>query len=567
MKFPKLLNGPTATGESFSRALDNVDAPFITRVGLDSVAQKKGYQTQVDQGGSFRWLWVSYTTINRITLITRAGAIDTQRGRVDSGLAGQSLVIGDGGNWRAPVPMTFLGDNYILNMMKSEGDDTADTVYWATFTPPYNPGICLPAGQATRRGAATLIDQDNFYAHTSADLSLSSFATGAMGARGEGNGGGYSYLSFADPDRRYDTKVPVVMQFNTKDKQVSNVPTPYIAGRNHLDFSLFTTGKGRVEYILGVEETMDHSEGGVTKVFKPKKKLNVVVGTNHARTLTPYVSQFFDDILYEHPVIETAAGPKSDRRYYNNEQLQYLTKHATFIYLGDNKSLLFIPNGYDSGKEAEDYVSGENDATSFAIYRPMMFVGRGGNYTRLSWPGDNWRVNRTGYPDFGYRDGVFYPDLKEKNLVGFRRDPSCRKFHWAFGRGCAYIPVHHEDEGWKFVITKDFGASWTTVDAPPYLTTAHGGGPNGAVIRPYKSSSSKGEIVFVARIPGTVEIHLYRTDGDFTEFKRIFKMKGKTDGLTFPETLTYSAEDQVIYFGGDKGPQYLFPAFPGEFES
>lgn len=574
MKFSKLLNGPTATGEGFARALDNVDAPFVTHAGGDSVAQKKGFQTQVRQDTApYRYLWTtSARTVGGVggdaSRLTDYDVHDMRTATPYKGYTQNWYWVGSRAGHATAVRM-FVGDGYIMSI-RGDGSDGAVIGYsWVTIAPALATGRQKLPEDATRFGPTTFIGQLQITSYSENNLSLSPFALGAVGGKDDGYFAGVGFLTPADPAHPLTTRTPVIWGFNTKTKSLTQKSAPYHPDRDHLDFTVFTTGKGKAEYLYGVHEEMDPATEYMS--MKELIPLKVATTTNYCGSFSTVDATFLEPFLVKwrspwHPV---------GREIYWDIQLDYLAKYLTIVHIGNGENLLYIPAGYDPDVEVGLYPGdepGDDAATFYAKYHPMLFKGSGGSYTRVAWPLDTWRVYANGVPDDGLRvshgANAYFPDLVEKNSIGFYRCRHTRSLQWSFGVGCMYVPVFHEDDGWRFLFTHNAGSSWSFAPVPGYLNSIRGGGPNGAVIRPYKGASDRGEIVFVGRVPGTREITYYRTDGDFAEFKPILRTKigSDTPSWLFPSSVDHAPEDQVIYFGGERGKQYVFPAFPGEFE-
>lgn len=574
MKFSKLLNGPTAAGESFARALDGVDAPFVTHAGPDSTAQKKGIQTQVRQGlAPYRYLWASF--------VRTAGGAGGSAGKLihfdvpdmrigthyEGYTADQYWVTSS--DIQATAVRCSIGDGYIMTLRASQGAPYVVSHTWATIAPVLAAGVQALPSDAKRYGPTTFVGQLQTSGYAENDLSLYPFALGAVGGKDDGFFAGVGFLKPADPDHPMTTRTPAIWGFNTKDKTMQQKPAPHHPDRDHLDFTVFTTGKGKAEYLYGVHEEMDPATEYMS--MKPLIPLKLANTTDFCNSFNTTDATFLEPFLVKWRSPWYPVG----REIYWDIQLDYLTKYATIVHIGNGENLLYIPAGYDPDVEVGLSPGDEpvgDAATFYAKYHPLLFKGSGGSYSRVAWPPDSWRVYANGDPDDGLRvfhsANVYRSELAEKNSIGFHRRRHTRSLQWSFGVGCMYVPVYHEDDGWRFMFTRDAGSSWSFAPIPGYLHSIRGGGPNGAVVRPYKGADDKGEIVFVGREPGTRNITYYRTDGDFAEFKPILKNKiGRgTSVYLFPSSVDYGPEDQVIYFGGERGKQYVFPAFPGEFE-
>lgn len=572
MKFSKLLNGPTATGESFARALDSVGAPFLTHSGADSTAQKKGTQIQVRQDLSpYRYIWASFARTaggagGSAGRIVYYDAPDMRTGKHFEGYTPDQYWVGHS-NVQATAVSSFIGDGYVM-MLKANQSNTAVVGYtWATIAPALATSKQRLPDDASRFGAVTFVGQLQTSDYAENNLSLAPFALGAVGGKDDGYFAGVGFLAAADTAHPLTTRTPVIYGFNTKTKSMQQKPAPYHPDRDHLDFTVFTTGKGKAEYLYGVHEEVDSS--GLA--MKPLIQMKVASTSDFCSSFSTADAAFLEPFLVKWKSPWYPVG----RDIYWDIQLDYLTKYATIVHIGNGENFLFIPAGYDPDVQVGLYPGDEpvgDGATFFAKYHPMLFKGSGGSYSRVTWPPDTWRVYANGLSDDGRRIShgadTFFPDLREKNSVGFYRCRHMRSAQWSFGVGCMYVPIYHEDDGWKFLFTHNAGSSWSTAPVPGYLNSIRGGGPNGAVIKPYRGGSDKGEIVFVGREPGTRNITYYRTDGDFAEFKPIVKTKigSSASSYLFPSSVDHGPEEQVIYFGGERGKQYVFPAFPGEFE-
>ena len=650
MKFPKLINGGTAVGESLARTLDNVDAPFLTKVGMTSSAQKKNGFTEVRQKQQSAYLWMSTVFVDGAGSIEHApqpacNSIDMTNLLISPAHMKQHYSYGAFGR-SADCAFKLVGDNYILRTFCSKERD-----YWAEPPPGFGspppalfwPAIMRTAGNASEvlASAAGALSPTTFLetVYTGGILganlgSVNTFVTGAIGGKEDGFGGGMSNLvcayapsdlSVSLPYRTFE--VPQLWTFDTRTKVAVQRGVRSLSRRRHFPFSVFNAGRGKLIYLHGVFEAqvnLPYGDSGPVRFFEPQKKLWISTSDDHGGSFQNRAAAFLDPFLRLRPISSLSEAVSLERPIYDNNQLRGLCTAATFVYIGVGKSLLMIPNGW-TGEAGFDpynerrYTSTEYDDTygnqfrvlldvntenAPASYCPMVFLFDGDTFTRLSWPPDAWRTDVRGVPDDGIRTeevypdgkrefrGVFHPGFKTKDSVGvLRGDAQSRTLSWAFGEGCAAIPVLNEDTGWRLLVTRDFGRSWSFAALPEGIVSASGGGPPLCVIKPYIDAERTGRILFQVAPAGGSTVQIVETDGTFGSYKHLarFKLKGRvlTSGIRSLDLgLDYFGynnpwgtrlssvgssggdpwEHQLIYTGGDLGPQYVFPAFPGEFE-
>lgn len=609
-KFPKLINGGSAGGESYARGLENTGAPFLTRSGFGATAQKKGdFMTEVRQGGRMIYLYSQFTwkASGEVVYIVGVRSVNFVGPLLVNSGVRQAFTINAWG-WAGPGIPRIVGDGYIVSTRSSAGTVSDHNVtHWPYLGPSMFGGReNLSSETVGTRQATTFIDKIQASELSRALMNLSIFACGAVGGKNDGFTGGIGYLTATDPDSRLTSREPRIKVFNTRTKATFTAPAPRVSGRDHLPFTVFSTGRGKVSYLMGVREKVQESLVGVPSsgytsiTMEQRYGLTIVSSTNHCQSFTTANASFLTPYLYRHPASIPRADSENpglgsatnwrnlyDRERYNDSQLEAMASQATFVYLGEGKSLLFIPNGKDTdqedGRETGDYLSlydgsgarvpelSESELTHKQVYFPMIFIGSGSSYTRVSWPGDDWRADRLGKRDTGMRDGVYHAELENIHSMGFAWSREIRTAQWAFGVGCMYMPVHTKGVGWRILVTRDFGSSWEFKTLP---TSASGsvsdtGMAPGAVLEPYVDAENKGRIVFTGRIIGTREVEYLETDGDFTEFRLIARFKSAPVGVEFPANGSYEssqAEPITIYIGGDRGKEYVFPMFPGEFE-
>lgn len=531
MKYPKLWNGPTAIGESQVRQLSGLDMPFAQKFGEHSQSFKKNGFNEVYQDIGAPYLWGRYVVV-RTPSNQVLNALLSPEDHIGYTVLYKSLYTTTPGgfNTEAFPFAVFVGDNYIA-VMECDSTDTdgASTKFWPSIV------------RADALGAEFLSTQSGHERHTityidTAQLSglgrpIHRFSLWATGWDGDETSTkrfrwGLTCTSFTDSAHPDTTRFPVSFTGSTGDYTLTQVAFPAFVGRDHHSFNTFCAGPGKLQALNFVSGTplidpyLSHSE-------------------DHGDSWTA------DSVAWLAPFLARTYPALTGVQV--EGQLVQMAFFTTITYVGkddggNDTTMLMVPNGYDN-------------ATS--QYCPMLFIGNGTTYARLSWPPDAWFTDYNGAPIAGI-----------DSIVGITAMQEARSAQFGFGRGCLFVPVLLAGL-WHIMFTRDFGATWATSAAVPLTLTGGGADISGVLVKPYVAAADgfaakPGRIIFPAPDYTRDQLRFFETDGNFARFTDLGAVV-KPKGAIYATGIDSNNYCYVNY-GGRKYPPYVFPAFPGEFD-
>jgi hypothetical protein len=548
MKLPKLLNGPTPVGESFVNALENVNAPYLTLWGGGAMTKKKNGAYQVSQeaiAASNPWLFLAANAgAGRAVRADPSVPTSTKVGAFSTPLDSEQFT---GGLYR------FVGDNYLITCNYAVSD--TDYVYWPALVLANKSAVehTSTDGAVGRLAtsfrdevSAALVKHDvdsSYSASTRNVVSDSFYSTVAFGWQDETERYrfGVAYPGKVTPSYTNEHHVFVGA---TGDRSLTEVAFPNTSGAQHYVSQAFVTGPGGATMLMHVN---DNPTGGGGAHEDPTK-FSFVTSSDHGGSWSAASTNLFDDLVAYYATYPNLWGPDL------SNQRVTLAMRSTIIYMGDNKTLLVIPNGlvdtYDS--------VGSSSTTTYLVCAPMLFRGDGGTYTRQEWPCDRWT---SGWAGGGNATDGFV------GLFGTRIG-GLGTAHFALGGGAAYIPVF-QGGAVRAMVTKDYGATWSfTPPVPPEFVNQDASFRDyffaGAVVRPYVNEEDQGQTVFAAPDAAGGKINFFASNDCLQTFVP-FGRAASVSGLTLSGNSCMN--HWLVNFGGRNRKPSIYPAFPTEFDA
>lgn len=540
--FLKLRSGPSPKGQADKRALDGVDAPYLTKRSGTTTTRKKDEfsETRSTRGAPSLYGYYSYVTGDFTTY--PAAAVDIADGLTVREV--KYLQVYRLGPSAPTLPLArtpYAGDGFLLTLLGNGNDVPGnDAVAWPLLLRPTAAVREYQASDPKKDGqTTTFIEQ----------IQIGGLGTAHyLSMLGSGWGGDEKRFRFclaasyyADANNKFTTRVPIFFTGDTGTQSMQQVSFPFHSGRDTPFCSPYVVGLGKLQSLQVVTEDTD----------EPMLAPFLATSTDHGSTWASTTADFLTPYLRVIPLDAgdpTATPPRpAVRAHYDNSQLNAIGEYNVNVYLGDGKHILIIPNGFiDMG--------GSGGTARFAA---MAFLGtNGAGYTRLAWPPDSWYVSAGGIPLLEGGDRV--------RLATYSQDS--RSAQRGFGLGCMYISVTKDGAG-PFMFTRDFGQTWafaTPTGAP------NGFASSGAVIRPYESAEQPGRLVFASPRYGAGDdkgqIDFLVTDGTFTAFKKTAGVIKPKEGVVSPPTSGSAATNLYFTNFGYGDRPYIFPAFPGEFD-
>jgi len=329
--------------------------------------------------------------------------------------------------------------------------------------------------------------------------------------------------------------VPVIWTGSTGGATMAQRAYPYFPGRDHGPFASFVAGPGKVQALHVVTEDTD----------KPQIPPYLATSSDHGDSWASAAATFLAGLLYEFP----AAG--AVRAHYDNGQLNMMGRYATIIYVGDDTTLLIVPNAYVDGELLEIGGSVVN-GTPPARFCPALFVGHAGSYVRQAWPADTWYTDRNGLKTDPAGDAVL---LAGVTLL--------RTGQFGLGPGRAYIPVF-QGGAIRVMLTADYGATWSfSPPVPPEIVSPYSSSFCGAIGRA-PTDTKPAQVVFPAPDYANSKMRFLRTLDLFQTFQPFGGVKAEL--LTSPAPYSGDYNYSFVNYGGEQHRPAVFPAFPGVFD-
>lgn len=626
--FPKVLGSPSPVGQAASRALDMVDAPFLTRRIGNTIADKAGefsYVRTIETPDDLGLVTVFSTPTeqdfaepsNKKPLVSRAltGGSASKGTNVTSAMGAVPAVPTIPGATKSFINgrtgAVHVGGGYVLWCRQSYQRDVPFTNWsfistWPVLTYVKRPGTEDEPAEDSKSVSYALTGATSFQELRStttystakhlADMSMSAAPYGVF-ALGQNDDGDYvfgvSSLTYTLGVGVYRHQIAIG---NTKTKALSTKFTrdcstlPVGSGRSSMS-RVFCTGRGKARALYVTCTDAD-------------------VSANNVNNLSVYTVRTDDfgetwSIIHE-PVLEDVISPwvTADLLPYNSSALQGIEPHVLIGYMGEGKHFLYFSAGDTTG-----YVTQVTPGPSTTT-RPVLFIGDDDGYTQASWPADAWRSRVNGPLDargqrgwmgrsgttwrspytaldlspWGLPSVVMPADFVRNDLysltyygdidagcagpsVSWAADNAAKNQHWSFGEGCLMVPIRHwNPKAWKIMLTTDFGATWDTKDLPEDLWPAGYRSPPIVVQSSWKDGVSDGSILIGQQIQGKTEIVWWKTTDLFDTFTKALTVSAGVD-------LPYGEFDPDGC-GGDTGLLIMsnkklappFPAFPNDFK-
>lgn len=528
MKYPKLWEGASPVGESHIRALEGVDAPFLTKQGVDSLSLKKGEFREVRRNPvdlKFPYLWGTYSVqqddgpglVYTAVFSPEDNVARTQRYK-------QTYNFGTP-NVDACICKVFVGDDYVLRLLANENalEDNA-TIFWPSIVRAVNLGReFLSSEDGHERHSVTYIDTLQISGLGRLFHSPRLFATGWADAATRFHFGITALIPVSDGMGGPTTAfAPICWTGNTGDYTLSARAFPYYPDRFHYPFNTHCIGLGKLRSAQFIQ---DDKELSMLNPF-------LAESSDHGASWSAVEHAWLTDLVRQTP---------TDGRdiFINNQQL-FMARSALSVYLGSGMSLFYVGNAFvDSlGPSGADR------------YAPALFLETSGSFTRLSWPPDTWFVDLA-----GLKPGPF----NEGRLLSLQIPTELDGVHFSFGVGCFYVGMF-DDGVAKILYTHDFGSSWTISPPIPAKIVSDNRKIVGTVIAA-RDDGKPGHLVFAAPDYTENRLRFYSTDGDFAVWKHIGNVvKAKGDLIH-----AYDENHYFVNYGGQKYRPQVFPAFPDEF--
>lgn len=458
MKFPKQRSAPpwNPRGESQARALDRVDAPYLTARAPGVTVRKQGqftniYHAPVEQRAATTYLWGDAVLEDDSFLTASWGPQDRLRQDKTYG-----AVITDSTYTLPTSFVLYAGDGYVLRL----AGRTDDSGYWPLLVrlnlgDEYSP---LPANAG---GSISFFDT----ARLEGGEPLGQFAR-LMSLVVSGHDGAAYRAGFAGA-YQYTARTPITatggpsagaIAANNIRAEVRGwfmdtatfAATPQTFGsgaRQCGPFIVHSAGAGKLAGLQFTTEQLGAAtwvftgpgptDGYYTGDWLPFRKPQLLRSDDHGNTwasedadfLMPYIA--FDKVTnndYFGAPWDVSVATVFDRLVANNNTLLNMGRSARFIYTGNDTTLLIV----------------QYCTVSPGTYATLLFRDVGGTgFARLSWPPDAWT----------------YTDVS----VSLPRQPALGGYFynacWSLQEGHAFVPTQHAD-GVRVLYTLDHGDSW-----------------------------------------------------------------------------------------------------------
>lgn len=531
----------TDRGQSSKSVLDGIDVPYLKRTTPDGVTSKKDDFTEfravgnavdvigITKAGATSKKVTGSDSSGQRTVTTVTGEdtpfalIDTVQGLSRKTDYKEIFYITPRGNLQFSALLTYVGEQYVFNLQSSNpdltnGETAADTLYWPVLTAVPDPGDQFEDFDPLANGKSiTYINTYQLQSLSSGFLRACTFASGYQDSTNKYR---FGFTAF----NRRDPGIPAVndpVAFSGSTRPIEltqrDLPLADDALGINQPFAPFVIGRGRIQSL----------QAPLTRPAQPLISPYFANSTDHGDTWTTASAAFVT------PFLRLSSG------VYDDTQLGSISD-AINTYLGkndgsdDTQSMFYLPAGWTGTQ-----------------YVPMIFLGtNGAGYTRVAWPPDDWPVNTQGLP------------LTTNQVTWATEAQDLRRVPFGFGRGCMYVPVKVAGVP-KIMFTRDYGATWAYSSGtmtPELLDTPFAG----IVVTPYVDETKKGSILFPAPNYTKQIIEFFRTNGEFTEFKKALGTIKVKDMLA-PTGLQARAFNYIFTkFNGLQ--RSIFPAFPKEFD-
>lgn len=528
MNYPKLWNGPTPNGESFSRALDGIKAPFLKTIGQELLpdgsfatvtVEKKVGKTDVFRtppappalGSPYLWGEYDHNSDERFYAVRDPAAKIFTNVVFGSQPVGAQSLSSFG---------LYAGDHYILRLMNDGFNNYFPAIARPTLGDEFLPSAPVEdrTGKSiTYAGVAQLTGASEYA------LSLSSFVAGWQDTTAR------YVFGFAGLDST-TPPVPRLWTGDTGTQQITERAPPVESGRIHFPFTVYNAGPGRLEYLHAVMDELDYLDPAPLQVMKAQIAPWLASSTDHGATWSRATADFLAPYLKldEFGATNDYYPYVQDRPSYLTNQLGPMTSGARIIYLGDGKTLMVVPQCWMGEVAGDD------------TWATLAFLGVAGVYTRIAWPAEDWISTNIAAPS--------------SPAVSTSYSRYFYSAHYAFAPGKAYVPI---DAGTptKVLVTEDYGSSWTLSAALP-TGYAIDNAVFGTVVSP-------GVILFSVPDYTADTLSVVKTADAFLSFTALGTAKAMPD--LYNDDLGYGNRF-LVYYGGAKRHPYVYPAFPGLFD-
>lgn len=529
MKFPKLigdLSQGMSVGEGKAKALDNVNAPFLTAVGPGFITRKKGGFTEVvaeapvAPPAKVGDLWLIADDTSQPSTADRAVVqLTAVRAKKAVRLARPSVA----GQWLESTTGQHVNPERI-GAYYQVGVDVQDYDLHVYEAAQHRIDLASRTSMQSLPSSATAGYMRSIFG-LGWDSSISAYrwgyATKAPSATPLRllNGTTYDHLggdgfisTSAGVNESQFFSAPVMHAGNVGGAMSSTTPSHEGAERCYFGGHIHVTGPGQATGLVVVADYLTDADAALGVTTAANRKAPYFLHTaDFGRTWSRI------DASFVVPFLRIGTGG-----FYTFESMLELTLGSAFIYVGGGKSLFVM-----RGRLTSPTLS----------YTHKVYLFEGGAFTPLSWPYDNSSPNILAHAlerSFGRWADSY------SQLSGIR---------YCFGPGCCAVPATPRvaftgsEQLW---VTRDYGASWSTVSLPANT------GPEFMVLKPYLSTEVPGTILMMA-VDLAGDSVCMRTDGNFTTF---------TSLGTVPRVASTQAVRRGLWAPKSRP---LYPQLPGEF--
>lgn len=627
--YPKVYGPPSPVGQASSRALDNVDAPFLTRRVGNTITDKAGEFTNVRtvQSDSLGFITVfavpteltydeptmKHPFVSRPIGGSRDKNVTSTMGRPPTNSLDPTDPQPGSSFMNGRVGAVHVGGGYVLWFRHSYQRDQPNTNYslittWPVLSYVRAPGLEKEPDEENKSVSygPELFTAMQAYRPTTkydnakhlADL-VGAMMPASVFALGQNDDGDYvfgvSMLTYTlTPSVNILRYQIAVGNTRTKTLEIKftrdcgDLPATGANSGNSGLSRVFCTGRGKARALYMACTNADMSSYNINNV-----SMYTVRTDDFGETWT----------MEPEPVLESTISPWIGGQYLasNSAGDPGIDQHVLMGYIGDGKHFLYFSAGDTDGYTSQ--VSPNTNTTT----RPVLFIGDDTGYTPVVWPADGWRcavngplsscgqrgwMNRSGYtwrlplnfitvPPWGsispwdfVRNDVYsltYYDEISRGLTGptpsWAADEGAKSHHWSFGVGCIMVPIRHwNPKAWKIMYTTDFGDTWTTKDLPEELWPVSYRSPPMVVLAPWKEDVSDGTILIGKPVQDTTQMSWWKTTDLFTTFKKVVTMSAGVD-LPYTEFDPAGTNgDTGLFIFDNQRIAPPYPAFPDDFK-
>lgn len=493
MKSPKLIGGlgpNTGVGMSKARALDNVEAPFLTSAGPGFIARKKNGFSEVEMLPTAAAPPAGFLWMMRLDGADGA-AMQVKLEKPGATRQKASTVSAPPTEYWAAAGGLYVGGGRIAALTE-DGTDWADTQAQASLFKRAGGGR---TGFGWRPGLA----------HTM-------FATGWDAARGAYRWGfvakqppfaadGVSLAPLAAATVHAANETNVYLSAGA-GAMTHVVPPNAGASRAHFGGHLYVTGPGQLTGLVIVKAQATFSPPSTFVL--DQEDPHFLHSTDHGESWTVLSGAFLLPLLKR---LTQASTSPPGQEYPDPASAAYMAAYSWFVYLGNGKSLFIVRR---------------TTTTSRTDFRASCYLFEAGVFTPLAW-GYDASTDTIAAPRF---TRIARGTLSDSSGAGvsLMSSDSISPTDYCFGPGCCAIPTQRGVVFSTMVcvlrVTRDYGATWSEVVLPAEFDGASGAVPAFVVQAPYLDTDRPGKIYMLSTTAagGSRDWRCYSTDGHFAEF-------------------------------------------------